>query len=265
MRIAVLGGTGVAGRSVLSEAVGRGWEVVSVARQPGDDLPPEVRQEVADVVSGAGLADCLAGVDVVVDVTNTPDDRIGAAANRMRDAARAVQVAAQQGGARRVVLLSIVGIDDVPYPYYQAKVAQEEACRQGPLPVTVQRTTQFHEFAGQMARAGRRGRVVFAPAMRSRPLAVAEVATVLCDLAAAADPPSVVPELCGPDEQRVPDMVRRLLRHRGDRSPVVPLRMRGAAGRLMARGALLPQGDPRVVGPGFEQWLAGQDPDRPSR
>ena len=61
MRVAVAGATGVVGRHVVAVATGRGHEVVPLARSVGVDL-----------TTGAGLAERLAGVDAVVDVTSVP-------------------------------------------------------------------------------------------------------------------------------------------------------------------------------------------------
>ena len=79
--------------------------------------------------------------------------------------------------------LSIVGIDGVPFGYYEAKVRQEELVEAGPVPWTILRATQFHEFAGQLLdRMG--GRVVApVPRMISQPIAAVEVADALVDRA----------------------------------------------------------------------------------
>ena len=53
--------TGLVGRHVVATAQARGHEVVVLSRSLG-----------VDVVSGDGLADALAGVQTIVDVTNSP-------------------------------------------------------------------------------------------------------------------------------------------------------------------------------------------------
>ena len=76
------------------------------------------------------------------------------------------------------------------------------------MPWTVLRTTQFHEFAGQVL-ARTRGRIAPVPAMPSRPVSVAEVADALVD-AVLADPlDGYATELAGPDVLRLDDMARR--------------------------------------------------------
>ena len=59
MRIAVAGGTGLVGTHVVDVARSAGHEVVVLSAPPGVDL-----------VTGAGLAGALEGVDAVIDVVN---------------------------------------------------------------------------------------------------------------------------------------------------------------------------------------------------
>ena len=60
MKIAVAGGTGVAGRWTVEALRADGHESIVIARSAG-----------ADLVTGAGLDAALAGVDAVIDATNT--------------------------------------------------------------------------------------------------------------------------------------------------------------------------------------------------
>ena len=76
-RIAVIGGTGYAGRHIVAEAVDRGHTVVSVARS----VPAE-RVEGATYVEGTlldvpGLVEELHGVDVIVSAVAPRGDMLG--------------------------------------------------------------------------------------------------------------------------------------------------------------------------------------------
>lgn len=68
-------------------------------------------------------------------------------------------------------------------------------------------------------------------------------------------PLGLAPELAGPEQLHMPDMVRRLARARGVRRPVVAVRLPGQAGRAMAGGGLLPRGDGPRGTQTFAQWL----------
>ena len=76
-------------------------------------------------------------------------------------------------------------------------------------------------------------------------------------MTAGADDPAAGPEdLAGPEEHDLVDLARRLLRARGSRRVVLPVRPPGAAGRAMARGALLPTGPGPRGTQTFDAWLA---------
>ena len=62
MKITVIGASGQIGSKVVALLGAAGHETVAASRESG-----------ADVLTGAGLADALAGTDVLVDVVNSPD------------------------------------------------------------------------------------------------------------------------------------------------------------------------------------------------
>jgi uncharacterized protein YbjT (DUF2867 family) len=120
----------------------------------------------------------------------------------------------------------------------------------------VLRATQFHEFAEQtLARS--RGPLAVVPRMRSQPVAAREVGAELARLAVG-PALGLAPELAGPEVLEVTDMVREVVRRRGLRTAVLPVRVPGRAGRAMAGAALLPTGTgPRGRQP-FAEWLAAR-------
>jgi uncharacterized protein YbjT (DUF2867 family) len=91
--------------------------------------------------------------------------------------------------------------------------------------------------------------------MRSQPVAASEVGEHLVALATG-PAQSVSPELAGPREEQMVDMVRRVLRRQGRRRLVLPVRLPGT-GTAMRDGALLPQGDGPRGRITFDEWLAG--------
>lgn len=233
-RVAVVGGTGVAGRLVVAELGRRGVEAVSVSRASGGDL-----------VRGEGLDEALRGVDAVVDASGTRTTS-GRVSVRFADAATAnLLAAAHRARVRHVVVLSIVGADAVDLGYYLGKRRQEELTATGAVPWTLLRTTQFHQFAGQLLDR-LPGPLVPLPAMRSAPVAAHEVASRLADLALGA-PQGVVRPLRGPEVLEVAGMARRVLAVRGQRRAVVRVRLPGRVGADLAGGALVP-GEPCDTG-----------------
>jgi uncharacterized protein YbjT (DUF2867 family) len=237
MRVAVAGGTGWAGKLVVERARERGHEVVVISRSAGVDL-----------VSGAGLGDALRGVDVVIDVANVTTLSRKESVAFFEAETRNLLAAEQRAGVGHHVVLSIVGVDRVDSGYYFGKRRQEELALAGPIPVTILRATQFHEFAAQLLERVP-GPLKVAPVMVSRPVAAADVADELVRLAEGPAQGRAT-ELAGPEVLKVAAMMRRLAR--GKLVLTVP------AGRAMANGGLLPAGDFHQGKITFEQWAAAQ-------
>jgi uncharacterized protein YbjT (DUF2867 family) len=250
MRIAVAGGTGVVGRYVVEAARGEGHEVVVLARRAG-----------VDVLSGSGLDAALDRVDAVVDTLNVGTQKASVATEFFETTSRHLLEAGARAGVRHHVLLSIVGIDEPglgAVGYYAGKRAQEAVVRAGAVPWSVQRATQFHEFAGQLLARMSRGPVVLVPQMTSQPVAAAEVGRALASLAARGAL-GRAPDLAGPRRERVPAMVRQVARAQGSRRVVLPLPVPGAMGRAMRGGSLCLRSG-TVAGPTFADWLAAAYP-----
>ena len=206
MRIAVAGATGRAGRQVVEILEGRGHDVVPIARSTG-----------VDVITGDGLADALAGAEVIVDLSTGPSPDEAAATEFFTTAARNLLARGREAGVQRVVVVSIVGIDRFTGGYNAAKLAQERVYEDGPIPVRILRAAQFHEFVGQLVDWGRQGDVAHVPSMRTQLVAARTVGEALADLAA--DPaavPGPVLEIAGPREESMVEAAKRLVAARGD-------------------------------------------------
>ena len=242
MRIAVAGGRGLVGRMVVTALQAAGHEPVVLSRTKGVDL-----------ILDHGIVEALDGADTVVDVSNSPVLTRARSVAFFGTATANLLAAAQRTGVAHHVALSVVGIDRVPSGYYQGKRTQEQLVAAGTTPWTILRATQFHEFAGQLLGQSR-GPVAPIPRMHTAPVAAAEVADRLVQLATAA-PLGRAPELAGPEVHHMPDLARRLLRRRGEHRVVVPVRVPGEAGRQMAGDGLLPGPDATRGRVTFDEWL----------
>ena len=246
MQVAVAGATGVVGRHVVEELGRRGHRVVPVARSLG-----------VDVLHGDALVDTLADTEAVIDVLSTRESNEKKAAAFFETTSTNLLRAEQRVGVRHHVALSIVGVDDVPFGYYRAKVRQEAVVAGGPVPWTILRATQFHEFAGQLLdRFGSR-LIALIPSMLSQPVAAVEVARALVERAEAG-PSGRTPDLAGPEQRTMPPMARAISRATHRQQLVLPLHVPGAAGRAMRAGALLPA-DRRTARGGDVRRLARED------
>ncbi len=244
MRIAVAGGTGVVGRFAVEAAASDGHEVVVLARSHG-----------VDVRSRAGLAEALVGVDALIDATNAP---AGAATDFFTEVATSLQVVADQVGVRHLVTLSIVGIDRVPENgYYAAKLRQEQITLAGPVPASVLRATQFHEFGPQMLLRSQRHGTATVPDMRVHSVAARSVGQALVERARG-EALGLLPDVAGPEETDLLAEVEAFIERFGLALTVVAT----PATPSVAAGANLPAATARFVGPSFAEWLDTDDAAR---
>ncbi|GAA5202596.1 SDR family oxidoreductase [Microbacterium jejuense] len=244
MRIAVAGGTGVVGRHVVEAVRANGDEPVVLSRGTGVDL-----------LTGTGLEAALVGVDAVVDTANIETLSAEKATSFFQRATGNLAAASVRAGVRHLVALSIVGIDRMAHDYYAGKLAQERVVESSPVPWTILRATQFHEFAGQMFARGRIGPLHLAVRARVQPVAAREVGARLAALAQGA-PEGRSADFAGPREERLDDMVTRYARHTGYHGWIPSVSLPGAQLKAMRAGLALPGAGAVLGTQTFEEWLA---------
>src|SRR5690349_19133476 len=175
MKIVVIGGSGLIGKKVVMNLRQRGHEVVAASPSSG-----------VNTVTGAGLAQALAGARVVVDVANAPSWEDDAVLAFFETSGRNLLAAEAVAGVGHHVALSVVGTDRLlASGYFRAKMAQENLIKASAIPYTIVRATQFFEFVGGIAQSATDGRTVWVPAVLMQPIAADDVAAVLADVALA--------------------------------------------------------------------------------
>jgi len=251
MRIAVVGATGRVGRHVVDALHERGHDVVPIARSLG-----------VDVITREGLAEALSGVDGIVDTATWPTPDEAEATRFFTTAARNLHDAGRAAGVRRLVVVSIIGTDKFGGGYGKAKLAHEEATLAGPIPSRVLRAAQFHEFVEELVGWSTQGAVATLPDMRTQLVAARTVAEALADLVTAPDseftPEAAarIPEVAGPQEERLPEAARLLIARRGDALRIdVGSDPSDPYSTVYESGALLPGPDALLAGPTYAEWL----------
>lgn len=247
MKIVVIGGSGLIGRQVVAHLAGRGHEAVSASPSTG-----------VNVLTGQGLAEVLAGADVVVDVSNAPSFEDAAVLDFFTRSGRTLLAAEVEAGVAHHVALSIVGTDRLPgNGYFRAKVAQEELIRASGVPFTIVRATQFFEFIGAITEAAAADGRIRVPDADFQPIAAADVAAILADVAVA-EPAGGLIEIAGPDKAPFADFVARHAQAKGDRRPVSAAPESPYFGARLTRGSLVPDAAaaPRLGATRFAAWLS---------
>jgi uncharacterized protein YbjT (DUF2867 family) len=250
MRIAVAGSSGLIGSQVRRLAEAAGHDVVALSRTDGVDL-----------LDAGAVAGALAGVEVVVDVSRPARMELDSAREFFTTVSRNLATEGRRAGVRRTVVLSIVGVDrGQDYDWYVATLAHERATAEQAPGARVLRSTQFHEFPGQVLHRAQAHQeapgVVEIMDVPIQPVDSAEVATALLDLATGADAGDR--EVAGPRTERLVELVADLAVHDG-----MDLEVRaGPAPASMAAGSMLPGADVTLAGVDWHTWLRDRDVSR---
>ncbi|MCM1938403.1 NAD(P)H-binding protein [Streptomyces sp. G3] len=242
MKIAVIGGTGLIGSQVVEKLNADGHQAVPHSLSTG-----------VDVVDGAGVDRAVEGADAVVNLTNSPtfDD---ASPAFFRTSMDNLLAAADRAGVGHFVILSIVGVDQVPeLDYYRAKLLQEEILRRGPVPYSIVRATQFMEFMEAVMSWTSDGDTVRLPATPIQPIAAKDVAAEVADVAVGT-PLNGIRDIGGPDVFPLDELGRLTLSRNGDGRTVVTDPTAGLFAAV--KGDVLTDRDARLAPTRYTDWLA---------
>lgn len=243
MKIAVIGGTGRVGS-----------QVVDLLNSHGHEAVPHSPSTGLDVLTGKGMAEALEGVDVVVNLTNSPTFDEASFEFFQKSMDNMIK-AADEAGVGHALILSIVGVDLVPeLDYYRAKTLQEDLLKAGPVPYTIVRSTQFFEFMEATMSWTSDDTTVRLPATPMQPIAAAEIAQAVAKAAAGA-PLQGTRDVAGPEVFTLDEIGRITLEARGDSRKVV---VDDTAGLFAAvKGdALVPKGEAEIAKTTYREWLA---------
>ncbi|WP_063050061.1 SDR family oxidoreductase [Nocardia arthritidis] len=209
MKLTVIGGTGRIGSQVVRKLTAAGHEAVAAAVSTGVDL-----------ITGKGLDQAVEGAEVVIDLANSPtfDE---ASSDFFRTSMDNLLAAGAAAGVRHQVVLSIVGVDQVPQlDYYRAKTLQEELLRQGPTPYSIVRVTQFFEFMDAVLSWTADGDTVRMPATPIQPIAAADVVDAVVEVSTG-EPLLGIRNVAGPDVFTLDELGRLTLAAQHDDRTVV--------------------------------------------
>ncbi len=244
MKIVVIGGSGLIGTRLTSRLRNKGHEVVAASPSSG-----------VNTVTGEGLAEALAGADVVVDVANSPSFEEEAAMAFFEKSGRNLTAAEKAAGVRHHIALSVVGTDRLlESGYFRAKLAQEKLVKTAGIPYSIVRSTQFFEFLGAIAQSGTIGRTVHLSPALFQPIAADDVADAMADVTLAA-PINGMIEIAGPDRAPLDEMVGRFLSATRDSRAVVPDAHARYFGIQLNDKSLTPGDRPRLGSIRLAQWL----------
>jgi uncharacterized protein YbjT (DUF2867 family) len=243
MKIAVMGGTGLIGS-----------QVVTILQAAGHEAVPYSLSNGVNLITGEGLDAALKGADVVVNLTNSPtfDD---ASPAFFRTSMENLLAAASREGVGHAVILSIVGVDQVPeLVYYQAKVLQEKILEAGPVPYSIVRATQFFEFVDAVLSWTSDENTVRLPDTPVQPIASADISRAVAEVCLGR-PLNGIRNVGGPEVFPLDELGRIALAAKGDKRTVVVDHTAGMFAAVKG-DVLTAPADAVLATTTFREWLA---------
>jgi uncharacterized protein YbjT (DUF2867 family) len=245
MKIVVIGGSGLIGTKLVDKLRKRGHEVLAASPASG-----------VNTITGEGLAEALAGAQVVVDVSNSPSWEDKAVLEFFETSGRKLLAAEVSAGVRHHVALSVVGTERLlESGYFRAKMAQENLIKASKVPYTIVRSTQFFEFVNGIAQSATDGQTVRLSPAFMQPIVSDDVADALAEVTLGA-PVNGTIEIAGPERIRLDELVRRFLRAKQDARQVVTDAHARYYGIELNDQSLTPGDNPRIGPTRFEDWIS---------
>jgi uncharacterized protein YbjT (DUF2867 family) len=206
-------------------------------------------------LTGEGLAQALAGANVVVDVTNSPSWEDAAVMAFFDTSTRNLLAAERAAAVGHHVALSVVAADRMPDSgYMRAKVNQEDLIQAGGVPYSIVRATQFFEFLAGIADSGAEGDTVRLSIAPMQPMAADDVAAALANVAVGA-PLNATVEVAGPEALPIAEFVGRLMAASGDKRKVIADPQATYYGAVMGSRGIAPGANPRLGPTRFDEWF----------
>ena len=244
-KIVIIGGTGLIGSKLVRRL-----------RDEGHDAIPAAPNTGVNTMTGQGLREALVGVDVVVDVSNSPSFDEKAVLAFFETSTRNLLAAEAEAGVRHHVALSVVGSDRLPDSgYFRAKVAQEKLITSSSIPYSIVHATQFFEFVKSIADAATVDGVVHLAPVLIQPMAADDVAAAVARVVVG-QPLNGTIDIAGPEQFRLDQLIQGGLRARNDPRRVVADGQARYFGAQLGERSLVPTGNARLGTVRFEDWLA---------
>ncbi|MFW2383682.1 MAG: SDR family oxidoreductase [Acidimicrobiales bacterium] len=243
MSVLITGGRGTFGQLLAPRLEAAGTHVTIGSRSSGAD---RVALDVSKPIDPKQLTGISTVVHAASDPARATSVDIGGTERLLR--------ACEAAGTEHFVYLSIVGIDDHPFPYYRAKVAAERLIEASDVPHSIIRATQFHEFLAKIFSTspvvvrfvGLEFQVIDGGTVADR---VAEMVGV--------GPSLRVPDIGGPRGESMKHMASSWKRASGSRRPIVPIPVFGNAAAAFKERRHFTD-NTRADSPTWDSWLASQ-------
>jgi len=248
--VLVTGGTGALGREVVIDLRSSGHRVRILSRKAGTGAD----WVQGNLATGAGLDRAVSDMDAIVHAGSAARQPWRLRATDVNGTRRLLD-AAKRAHVKHLVYISIVGMEGVDYSYYKHKLAAEKIVREGIVPWSILRATQFHTlmetFLGAFCALPRLAAVPFA--WQFQPVDTRDVAARVTDVVTG-EPAGNLPDLGGPEARTFKSLAESWLKARRLDKRLVNLSLPLKVSRQFAEGKVLaPEHKDGTIT--FEQYL----------
>lgn len=252
-RVLLTGATGVLGQELRPRLLDTGHDVRAASRSPPEE--DTVEWVTVDLTEGTGIKSALEEVDIVV---HAASDARGDSQAVDVDGTNRLLAASEVANVTNFLYVSIVGIDEIPYSYYQHKLEAEQAIEASSVPSTIIRSTQFHPFLAAMLNMLDRWPIWPIPTrFQLQPIAASDAAEAIVEYAEP-DAAGRVPDIGGPAVLSGRELAEAYRDVRGRRWPIVRLPLPGKVASAFRSGsATCPDGAVGTVE--WDEWLQEQE------
>lgn len=254
IRTLLTGASGTLGSALRSRLVASGHVVRAASRSPPEETTGDIEWVTLALVEQVGIEAAVEDVDIVIHAATAPQGNTKAVDV---EGTRRLLEAAETAGVKNFIYPSIVGIDDIPFTYYQHKRTAEIAVENSDVPTTIIRATQFHSFVAELLGYVSKLPVWPLPTqMQVQPVDVRDVADVIVDHATVTAAGRTEP-IGGPEVRSVGHLARTYRATRELGRPIIRFPLPGGTAAAFRAGhATCPE--QRIGTITWRKWLAEQ-------
>ena len=251
MNVLVTGGTGALGRDVVNELRTSGHRARVLSRRPGTGGD----WVQGNLASGAGLDRAVDGMEAIIHAASAARRPWLLKATDVHGTRRLLD-AAKRANVKHLVFISIVGMEGVAYGYYRHKLSAERVVKEGIVPWTILRATQFHTLMETFLKAfARLPRLVAVPfEWQFQPVDTRDVAERLVQVTTSEPANGMLADYGGPEVRTFLSLAESWLKARRIDKRLVNIGIPTRFSKQVAAGKLLTpeHKDGRIT---FEQYL----------
>ncbi|ULH18234.1 NmrA family NAD(P)-binding protein (plasmid) [Deinococcus sp. KNUC1210] len=253
--VLITGGSGLLGQRVIPLLLAQGVCVRALSRRPGLNTP-RLTWIQGDLRDPLAVPQALAGADTLLHLATQPLQPGADLA-----LAQPLLQALPASGIQHAVYMSIAHLERMQsMPYYREKLDIERRFEACGVPLTLQRSTQFHEFVVQVLQRLTLGHLTLIPTgVTLQPVEARAVAHHLAQLTVG-EPAGRVRDLAGPDSMPLEHLARQWQLQQGRRPTLLRLPLPIPLFRAWQHQAAVGTAA-QAVGRAWSSWLADAAPE----